>query len=456
MFLDESGEPVPGKSQLGALAAGVPGTVAGLLFALEHYGTMQRPEVLSDAILLAWDGFHLDARLAASLAAEEPLLVSHPSSKKVFSKDGRVLRKDELLVQSDLAQTLGSISDKGRDGFYAGEVAELIDISMRRGGGIISKEDLSSYAPVDRSPLSGSYHAYSILTAPPPSAGGITVLQMLNVLEEMPVGETPYGSALYYHLIAGAAQLSYADRSAYAGDQDHVLIPVDTLISKSYARERRKLLSGDRAVPGSSLRPGIATPSVKGGETTHYCVVDKNGNVASVTVSLNDVYGGRVFVEGAGFFLNDVMDDFVIKPSSPNLYGLTGGASNEVGPGRRMASSMSPTILLLDGRPQLVLGARGGSRIPTTVVQVIVGVVDYGLPLQTAVSSPRIHHQWNPDVLMIEPALSGTPVAEELGRMGYRVREIPSSPGRVQAAGMRDGVWWGFSDPREGGSAGGF
>ncbi|MDH4069941.1 MAG: gamma-glutamyltransferase [Ignavibacteria bacterium] len=453
MFLDSTGAVVPGLSRIGPLSAGVPGTVSGLLTALTRFGTKERAEVMDRPILLASRGFAVDERLAASLADQESVMIRNHAAGAIFRPDGQVLKKGDLLIQEDLAATLTSIRDEGEAGFYRGKTAERIVSAVKTGGGIIAMEDLARYKAVKREPLSGSYRGYTVLTTPPPSAGGTTILQMLNLLELFPADSL--SDVAFYHLIAAAAGPSFADRFESAGDPDAVQVPVEAMIAKTLALERKKAILPGRRSPVDRAIHDAVLPSGEN-ETTHYCVIDGDGNVVSATVSLNDSYGSRTFVEGAGFFLNNVMDDFTVKQGNPNLYGLSGGEPNSIRPGRRMVSSMSPTIVLHDQQVRLVLGGRGGSRIPTTIVQVIARVLDGDLTLSEAMLLPRVHYQWRPDLLYYEPGWSEGRILRELGSFGYQLAVLPSSPGRVQAIERRNGMYYGVSDSREGGWTAGF
>jgi len=359
MYLDAESNHVPEKSLHGPLAAGVPGTVAGLLEALESYGTKGRNEILRRPIHLAEKGFPVSERLAASLKEALPSFVIFSSSKKTFTRNSVPYQAGEILRQPDLARTLRAIQVRGLEGFYAGEVALLIVSEVQRRGGIISEEDLLNYEVVEREPVEGSYRGYDVISSSPPSAGGIALIEILNILEGFDIqGEAP-NSARALHLIASAAKLAYADRAEYVGDPNHVEVPVDVLTSKQYGTELSMTINPTEATPSDQIRAG-ASALIDEHETTHYCVIDSFGNVVSATVTLNDVYGCKLVVEGAGFFLNNEMDDFVAKPGSPNFYGLIGSEANAIAPGKRMVSSMTPTILLEGERPFLVLGARGG------------------------------------------------------------------------------------------------
>lgn len=457
MYLDSNGEVIPGKSLHGPLAAGVPGTVAGLMYALEKYGTMQRAQVLSPAITLAEQGFPLTAWLAEDFNRHRETFCSFFSTKRVFTKGGKPFVAGEVFRQRDLARTLRLVSEKGWEGFYRGDVAKKIVAEMRRGGGIITLSDLENYRAVEREPLKGSYRGYEIITASPPSAGGVLLLQVLNMLEHYDLKASGHNSAQTIHLFASAAQRAFADRAEFLGDPDFVKMPIRPLISKEYARVRANTIDPTKAVASSHIHAGNPE-KVEHHETTHYCVVDRHGNAVSVTTTLNDLYGCKAVVDGAGFFLNNEMDDFAIKPGVPNVYGLTGGEANAVAPNKRMLSSMTPTIVVKDGKPFLLVGGRGGSRIPTAVANIIINVIDFGMNIRQAVESPRIHHQWLPDVILYESRSLSQEIVEALREMGWTVMDANGTNARVQAL-MIDpatNVFIGGPDSREHGVAIGY
>ncbi|MFN0159075.1 MAG: gamma-glutamyltransferase [Bacteroidota bacterium] len=456
MYLDSAGEVRSGASENGSLSAGVPGTVAGLLLALERYGSFDREEVLEPSIMLAERGFRVDRQLAESLGEFSVDFNKYSSSQTAFTRNG-ILRQGDILKQEDLARTLKAISDEGEKGFYEGKVAELIVAEMDRGGGIISRQDLASYSAVERVPLRGLYRGYEILTSPPPSAGGVVVLQTLNMLEQFDLRRMEIGSSRSLHVFAAATQRSYADRAVYLGDPDFVEMPLAELLSKEYATERARTVDSLQATPSTRIHAG-QLEETEGQQTTHYCVVDGFGNVVSATVTLNGFYGSKTVVGGAGFFLNNEMDDFVVKPGTPNMYGLVGGEANAIAPRKRMLSSMAPTIVLKDGKPFMAVGGRGGSRISTAVAQVIMNVIDYDLNMQEAIDWPRIHHQWLPDRIFYEPHGLPPDVRNNLTRMGYSLELTFDHNGRCQAL-MIDplnGEFLGAPDPREEGVAIGY
>ena len=449
MYLDITGTPIREKSLTGPLSAGVPGTVSGFMTALNEYGRLGRDAVMRRALELAERGFPVSEHLAHALREEIPRFSLFPSTIRVFTRGGEPYRWGDTLRQPDLALTLRAIIERGPEGFYEGEVASRIIGEMKRDGGIISADDLRAYESVERDPLRGSYRGYEIITAAPPSAGGVTILQVLNCLEQFDLRSMGWNSSRAVHAFASACKLSYADRSTWLGDPDFVQIPLRTLISKEYAARRMARFDSLRTMQSTHIGAGAAEPGAAH-QTTHYCVADEFGNVVSVTYTLNDLFGCKAVVDGAGFFLNDEMDDFAVKPGFPNMYGLPGGAANAIEPGKRMVSSMAPTLLVRDGRPFLVLGARGGSRIPTAIAQVISNVVDYGMNVQEAVDAPRVHEQWIPDTLMYEKRGLQADVVRNLGSMGYVLVEIAvSAEAEALLLDFKTGWKYGGADPRE-------
>ncbi len=450
MFLDGQGNPVPGMSQRGTIAAGVPGTVAGLLLALERYGTRQRSDLLNYPQTLAAEGIAVNERLAESLQKYLPDTLASRAALDLFRPGGVSLRAGELLKQPELAGTIRAIQERGAGGFYRGPVASKIIDEVRRGGGIMSLDDLSSYRAVERQPLTGSYRGHEIMTATPPAGGGVTLLEILNILEQFDMKGKGHSSSRAIHLLAAAAGRAYADRARYLGDPDFVAMPVDSLIGKEYGLRFAGTIDTLRATQGES-----PTGDTDAKQTTHFCTADRFGNVVSTTYTLNDNYGCKTLVAGAGFFLNNEMDDFAVKQDVPNMFGLVGGDANAIAPEKRMLSSMTPTIVLKDRKPVLLLGARGGSRISTSVAQVIMNVLDFGLSLQEAVDAPRIHYQWRPDELLFERNGLPADVVVNLRAIGYLVKETPDHNGRCHAL-MIDqgsGTFFGAPDPREEGVA---
>ncbi|MGW8194230.1 MAG: gamma-glutamyltransferase [Desulforhopalus sp.] len=446
MFLDKNGNADSEISRYSHLAAGVPGTVAGLAMALEQYGTIDLKQAMAPAIKLAEEGFVVTPRFSEGLKDKEKMLKKWESSKNVFYKaDGSYYEPGERFVQKDLAATLRRIAENGVSEFYTGKTAELIVAEMTRHGGLITMEDMKSYSPQVRVPVHGSYRGYDIYSMSPPSSGGVHVVEILNILEGYPVAEYGHNSALTIHLMAEAMKRAYADRSVYLGDADFISVPLKGLTSKKYAESLRAAIDSAKATSSSTLGPGKVLP-YESNETTHFSIVDKFGNAVSNTYTINFSYGSGIVVKGAGFLLNNEMDDFSAKPGVPNAYGLIGGEANKIEPNKRMLSSMSPTIVKHEGKNFLVTGSPGGSRIITTTLQVIMNVIDHGLNVQSAVAAPRIHHQWLPDELRIEEGISPDTV-NKLLEMGHNVVQKPAM-GAIQSIVVKDGTMYGGADPR--------
>jgi gamma-glutamyltranspeptidase/glutathione hydrolase len=443
------------RSLVGHLAVGVPGAVAGLTAALDSLGTLPLRDVMAPAIRLASEGFVVDSALARSLAADSALIARF-AGKSVFLAGGVPLREGQRLVQPGLARTLQRIAERGPRGFYEGETADLIVAEMRRGGGLITHQDLSGYQPIWRRPLVGTYRGYTLLGMPPSSSGGVTLIETLNILETRE-RVPPFGSAGWTHLLAEAFRRAFIDRNTRLGDPAFVRVPVDTLISKTYARALARTIEPARATPSPS-RPMAGR---EGTHTTHFSVVDEHGNAVGLTTTINELYGSGVFVDGAGFFLNDEMDDFTSRPGEPNTFGLIQGAANAIAPGKRMLSAMTPTIVLdREGQLLMVVGSRGGPRIITSVAQAILNVLDHGMSLGDAVAAPRIHHQAWPDSLRFEPNGLAPAVVDSLRAMGHAVGEAPwgreGYSGRVHAVMRVRGGYVGVVDPRTSGGAAGY
>jgi gamma-glutamyltranspeptidase/glutathione hydrolase len=370
----------------------------------------------------------------------------------VFFRGDEPLRQGELLVQEDLAQTLERLADGGPAGFYGGRTAELIVAQMQRDGGFVTAADLAAYAPAEREVLRGSYRGLEVLGMPPPSSGGVALQQMLNLLEPYDLRGLGFGGSRYLHLLTEVMRRAFADRSRWLGDADHVAVPLAGLVSKEYAEQLRQGLRTDRV---SEVAPGVPPGAKESGDTTHFSVVDAAGNVVACTTTINSTFGAMVVVDGAGFLLNNEMDDFSAKPGAPNQFGLVGGRANAIAPGKRMLSSMTPTIVLADGKPALVLGAPGGGRIITAVLQVLLNVVDHGMDLEDAVAAPRVHHQWLPAHLSYERFALNPDVRAALAALGHAFARSPMSIGRVQAIAIaRDGERIAVCDTRSGGAAG--
>jgi gamma-glutamyltranspeptidase/glutathione hydrolase len=452
MYLDSNGNVVEGLSTIGHLAGGVPGSVAGLLYALEKYGTMSRQEVMQYAIDYAENGFKIHKRLAENLNSQQTAFAKFPSTMEIF---GGVFNEGHLLKQKDLANTLKRISEQGRDGFYKGETADFISEEMRTGYGIVTKTDLEQYEAVERTPLKGTYNGYEIISMPPPSSGGICLLYLLNILENYDLKSFGYNSSAKVNILTEAMRRVYADRSKYMGDPDFVSVPVDVLISKPYAKLRMDGFELNRASNSKDIQPGEITKK-ESDQTTQYSIVDKDGNLVSTTTTLNDNFGSKLVIKGAGFFWNNEMDDFASKPGAPNMYGLVGSDANAIAPQKRMLSSMTPTIILKDNKPFMVVGSPGGGRIITSVLQTIINVIDFNMSIKDAIDAPRFHHQWLPDEIQIEKDVFDKDMKDVLKVMGYSLKEIPEF-GRVEGILFNaDRSFTGHSDRRGYGRAIGY
>src|ERR1700687_4332979 len=447
VFLGHDGKPDIAKSRDSALGIGVPGTVAGLTLALEKYGSgkFTLADLLKPAIDLARDGFVIADDSADTLPGWYRRLARWPASAKIFSRtDGTSLRQDDTLVQTDLAATLSAISAQGPRGFYEGPVAEKLAAGMRDAGGIMTSDDLKSYQAVIRAPVRGTYRGYDIVSMPQPSSGGVVLLETLNILEGFPIGEMKQGSAPSLHLMIEAMKRAYADRARYLGDPAFVSAPVATLVSKDYAARQRAGIDLDRATPWTDALSAV--PPREGSDTTHFSVVDSRGNAGSNTYTLNFSYGVGLVADGTGVLLNNELDDFTAAPGASNAYGLVGFEANLPGPGKRPLSSMSPTIVLKDGKPVLVTGSPGGSRIISTVLQVIVNVLDYDMDVASAVAAPRLHHQWLPDEVRIERGFPDDVIAA-LKAKGHIIIE-PLGPSSANSIAVTDHALLGAPDPR--------
>nr|WP_299240858.1 gamma-glutamyltransferase [uncultured Halomonas sp.] len=446
MFQNDEGEAVSELSRYTHNASGVPGTVAGLAMALEKYGTLSLADALAPAIRLAEDGFALPQRFVDGIRDTRDRLEPWPGSrKKFFKEDGSLYQVGDIFKQPDLAATLTRIAEQGSREFYEGKTAELITAQMEKNGGLMTMEDLANYEPAIREPSHGTYRGHDVYAMSPPSSGGVHIVQMLNILEEYDIAEMGFNSANTIHVMAEAMKRAYADRSEYLGDTDFVEVPLEGLTSKEYAKELRQQISMDKATPSSEIAPGNPLP-YESNETTHFSIADGNGMAVSNTYTINFSYGSGIVVEGAGFLLNNEMDDFSAKPGVPNAYGLLGGEANKVEPNKRMLSSMTPTIVKKDGKNFLVTGSPGGSRIITTTLQVLMNVIDHDMNIQTAVSVPRIHHQWLPDEIRIEQGISPDTI-ELLESLGHTVSR-QEAMGAAQSLMIEDSIFTGGADPR--------
>jgi gamma-glutamyltranspeptidase/glutathione hydrolase len=424
MYLDASGRPIPEKSLDGFLAAAVPGTVMGLETARERYGTLPRARLLAPAIALAGQGFVLTRGDVDILEGSTGKFRAQPNVADVFLKQGAPLQPGDRLVQKDLAATLRAVSAGGEDAFYRGSIARAVAAESRAHGGILTPEDFAGYTITESAPVDCRYRGYTVISAPPPSSGGVTLCEMLQILEGYPLRALGFHSADSVHFLVEAMRHAYHDRNLSLGDPAFVTNPVERLISPEHAAAVRAHILPQRATASTAL--GAIGPAHEGATTTHYSVVDARGNAAAVTYTINDDFGAKVIAGDTGFFLNDEMDDFAVKPGAANLFGLVQGSANAIAPGKRPLSSMAPTIVLKDGKPVLVLGTPGGARIITTVLEIIVNVIDYGMTLQEAVDAPRIHHQWLPDTVGAEPFALSADTVQALTRRGYRI--VPLEP----------------------------
>ena len=446
MYWDKNGNAITDLSLYGQFAAGVPGTVDGMVKAHEKYGKLNWKELVQPAINLAQKGFKITKQQASELTNKHNDFVKYNSKTNALTSKAS-WKEGDLLVQKDLANTLKLIQQKGRAGFYEGKTADLIVKEMKRGNGIISHEDLKEYQSVWRTPVSGNYKGLKVISMPPPSSGGIALVSLFQSIENYPINKWGFQADSTIQVMVEAERRVYADRAEHLGDPDFFKVPQKQLLDKSYNVNRMKDFSFNKATPSSAIKAGeiIGKESM---ETTHYVIVDKDGNAASVTTTLNNSYGSLVVVEGAGFLLNDEMDDFSVKPGTPNLYGLVGGKANAIQPQKRMLSSMTPSILEKDGKLFMVVGTPGGSTIITSVFQAILNVVDFGMTMQEAVAAPRFHHQWLPDQIDYEPNAISENVRESLKQKGYTLKERKPY-GRVEGILVNsDKTYQAGADPR--------
>jgi len=449
IFLDEQGNVVSKLSRTHGLAVGVPGTVKGLELALKEYGTMSLSQVIAPAISLAEKGIIVTPDLSSSLINLKKRISQWPSSNKIFyKKNNQNYQPNERLVQADLAHSLKQIALLGSKGFYQGEIAEKIVKAVQAAGGVMTQKDLHNYQAILRKPVWGEYRGYQIASMPPPSSGGVHIIQMLNMLEEYPMKELGHNSAETIHLMAETMKRAYADRSKYLGDPDFVKVPLRGLTDKKYAKALNKEIT-DKATPSELIAPGTPLP-YESNQTTHYSVVDKWGNAVSNTYTLNFSYGSGLVAGGTGILLNNEMDDFSAKAGVPNAFGMIGGDANSVQAGKRPLSSMSPTLVFKNKKPFLVTGSPGGSRIITTTLQVILNVIDHDMNLAEATIGSRIHHQWFPDEIRVEKSLNKDTV-ELLRQKGHKVTR-KSSMGSTQSIMLTDKGLWGYSDLRRSGA----
>ncbi|MDA5495163.1 gamma-glutamyltransferase [Yersinia intermedia] len=422
MYLDKEGKVTKDASLYGYLAAGVPGTVLGMDSAQKKYGKLTRQQVMAPAIKLAREGFVLTRADTDILDTTVKRFRQDPESARIFlRKDGEALQPGDRLVQADLAETLGAISEQGPDAFYQGKIPQAVEAAAKKGGGILTAADFANYKITETVPITCSYRGYKFVSSPPPSSGGVTLCETLNVLEGYDLKSMGFNSAAYIHTLTEAMRHAYMDRNTFLGDPEFVKNPIDRLLSKSYAADIRKQIVANKATPSVEVQPGMQ-PHEKP-ETTHYSIVDNEGNAVSTTYTVNGRFGAVVIAPGTGFFLNDEMDDFTVKVGEQNLYGLVQGATNSIAPGKRPLSSMSPTLVTKDGKTFMVLGSPGGSRIITITLQTALNVIDHGMAPQEAVDAPRIHHQWLPDEVYYEQRGVSADSLNLLKTMGYKMVE---------------------------------
>ncbi len=447
MFLKEDGSVDQSKAYFSHQAAGVPGTVAGLIHAQERFGKLTLKQVIQPAIDLAEKGFATPLALHMSLNARAERLAENAEAKRIYLQGGEAApAPGTLLTQSDLASTLKRIRDKGADGFYKGETAELIAGDMAANGGLITTEDLAGYRALERPPVRGTFRDFEIVSVAPPSSGGVHVLQMLNILEPYPLESYGHNSAAYLHRVIESMKLAYADRSRYMGDPDQTVIPTKALISKEYGAERRKLIDAERAKTAEEIGPGNPVPT-ESPDTTHYSVADAEGNVVANTYTLNFSFGSHIVVPGTGILLNNEMDDFAAKAGDANAYGLVQGEANTIAPGRRPLSSMTPTIVFKDGQPWLAAGSPGGSLIITTVLQTLLNAMVFDMNIAAAVAAPRVHNQWMPDRTLVEPGIS-LDTQRILEDWGHSLSPTRRTIGRSNSLIIDEGWMQGFADMR--------
>jgi gamma-glutamyltranspeptidase/glutathione hydrolase len=452
MYLDKNGAVIKGASTVGYKATGVPGTVAGLSLALKRHGKLKWADVIEPARKLAAEGFTMTHHLTRSLQNAEKLLTQFPDSKRIFLRDGKFYDEGERLVQPELAATLARLKEKGPREFYEGKTAQMIAEDMKANGGLITAKDLKDYEPTVRKPLAGTYRGYEIVTMPPPSSGGAALLEMLNILEHYKLAELGAGSSDTLHLIVESQRRAFADRAEFMGDADFVKVPLEGLISKKYAADLAKTIDPEHATPSDKIRAGKPTV-YESTETTHFTVIDEEGNVVTNTYTLNGGYGSGATARGTGILLNNEMDDFTSKPGVPNAYGLLQSENNAIAPRKRPLSAMTPTIVLKDGKVWFAIGSPGGPTIINTVLQVIVNVVDFGMNIQQAIDAPRFHHQWMPDRIQFEPLGINRDTRAALERKGHVFAERPGNMGDAEGIMIdpKTGMRLGASDPRSGG-----
>ncbi len=446
MYLDSAGNVIPNMSLYTHQASGVPGSVDGMVTAHKKYGKLKWADLVQPAIDLSRNGFKITKHLASDLNRTQAQFTNLNPGKNYLLKEGG-WNEGDLLVQEDLAKTFEFIRDRGRDGFYDGVVADQIVAEMQAGKGIMTKADLKNYHSVWRKAIIGDYKGYKIITMPPPSSGGVALLQLLKSVESYPIKRWGYNQDSTIRLMVEAERRVYADRSKYLGDPDFYKVPVDSLLRPAYIASRMSSFSWDIATPSASIQPGTFV-GYESDQTTHYSIVDRDGNAVSITTTLNDSFGSKIFVKGAGFLLNNEMDDFSSKPGVPNMYGLIGGKANSIQPGKRMLSSMTPTIIEKDGKLFMIVGTPGGSTIMTSVFQTMLNVLEFNQSMQQAVSSKRFHSQWLPDEVAFEKEAIDSATLLKLDAKGYKTRAT-GTIGRVDAILKTQwGYYEGGADPR--------
>ncbi|MCP3980375.1 MAG: gamma-glutamyltransferase [bacterium] len=459
LFLDENGEPIPGASLDGGKAVGVPGTVAGLGEAHARWGTRKWKDLVQPSVRLARRGFVVDPFLSRVLVANATKVAAHDATRAIFMRDGAPLVAGDTLVQAELSATLKLVARHGPAGLYSGQVGQAIVDAVEAAGGVMRLDDLAAYRPVERIPIERTYRGYRVISFPPPSSGGVALLQILSLLDPFDFSTYGPGSSFAVHLLTETERLAYADRSKWLGDPGFGEIPVDALLDEDYLRERGQLLRTNHATRSTRIQPGEPI-EVPHGETLHFSVADRHGGAVSVTLTLNSALGTGIVAPGTGVLLNNQIDDFAVAPGLPNQYGLIGGAANAIEPGKRPLSSMTPTIVehaQPSPRPFLVLGSPGGATIITSVAQVLINVIDHGMPLQEAVDAPRVHHQWLPDRLYYEPRALAHDTISRLHSMGHALEQRQKMLGNVNAIGVdpETGDWLGAPDPRRASAAAG-
>ncbi len=454
MYLNKTGKVTEGLSTDTHLASGVPGSVDGLITAHSKYGKLPFKDVIQPAIDLAHNGFQLTSEQIRSFNANRQIFIERNVVRPPFVKDS-LWKEGDILIQDDLAETLERIRDYGREGFYSGKTARLIINEMKRGNGIVTETDLNEYRSILRAPISTEYNGFKIITVPPPSGGGILLIQLLGMVENYPVSDWGFNSPRTIHLVVEAERRAFADRSEYLGDPSYMNIKADELIDKRYLMKRMSSFDVNKASLSLEIHPGSPEP-YSSGETTHFSVVDAWGNAVSNTTTLNGTFGNSIVVDSAGFLLNNEMDDFSVKPGFPNMFGLIGGEANSVQPGKRMLSSMTPSIVEKEGKLFLIVGSPGGSTIPTSVFQVIVNVIDFDMTIQDAVDAGRFHHQWLPDLISYEKEAFDSLSAVKLKDIGHTL-QLRNALGRVNAIMiLPDGRLAGGADKRGNNSSCGF